>query len=86
MVLASTEDQGIFRSADRGTSWKSASNGLENQSINAVWFSPTYDSDRTVFAGSAGNGVYRSTDGGDTWVVQTNPALYTLASVHFTAS
>jgi photosystem II stability/assembly factor-like uncharacterized protein len=31
-----------------------------------------------------GNGdIVKTTDGGDTWVVQANPAQYTLATIHF---
>jgi len=58
----------VFRSDERGASWKHLVNGLNTQySYTAVETSPNYAADGTVFLASSGDGVFRSADFGDTW-------------------
>ncbi len=69
---------GIARTTDGGLSWSNPETGLENKNVRALAISPSYASDRTVFAGtlckdfptctdSYVTGVFKSTDGGNTW-------------------
>ena len=64
---------GLFRSTDRGDTWRNVFEGLEDAWIIRVVISPSYASDNTLFAlarnptGGAGPSLYRSTDRGDTW-------------------
>jgi photosystem II stability/assembly factor-like uncharacterized protein len=72
-IFVGTEDAGIFRSTNRGMRWQPVNDGLtdtqgdELPPVNALWVSPHFGNDATIFAGTAGSGVFRSTDGGKTW-------------------
>ncbi len=72
-IFVGTEDAGIFRSTNRGMRWQPVNDGLtdaeggEVPPVNALWVSPDFGHDNTLFAGTAGSGVFRSTDGGKTW-------------------
>ncbi len=72
-IFVGTEDAGIFRSTNRGMRWQPVNDGLvdaeddEPPPVNALWISPQFADDGTIFAGTAGSGVHRSTDGGKTW-------------------
>jgi hypothetical protein len=55
---------GIFKSINAGNSWTAAYGSL---TFETLLFSPTYATDRTIYAGEEGRGVYRSMDGGATW-------------------
>jgi len=61
---------GIIRSQDGGRNWHVADEGTEDvdysSAIHDYAFSPTFASDRTVFAATWG-GLFKSVDGGDTW-------------------
>jgi hypothetical protein len=69
--------EGIYRSTDSGEQWRRLRGGLpEGQGSNwSVAFSPSYRSDRTIFAGGDrgeywGEGIWRSTNGGESWQAQ----------------
>jgi photosystem II stability/assembly factor-like uncharacterized protein len=65
-LYAGTDGAGLFRSANGGTSWATASNGLPiTSTIVTVAVSPGLTD--TVYAGTDGGGVYFSSDGGATW-------------------
>lgn len=68
----------IFRSTDRGKTWKEASRppafpkaleGQKGRTVNHVfWLTPGHESEPSVwYAGSSPQGLFRSEDGGDTW-------------------
>ena len=64
---------GIWVSVNRGVSWQPAAGGLARYPfVNVIVLSPSFASDRTVFAGLShpgrDGGVYKSTDAGGTWV------------------
>ncbi len=68
---------GIDRSEDGGDTW--------NRVLTGPWvlnfaFSPAFDTDRTLFAGTRHSGIYRSTDGGDSWAV-ANAGLESIISI-----
>jgi len=64
---------GIWVSGNRGVSWQLAAVGLPRYPfVNVIVLSPSFASDRTVFAGLShpgrDGGVFKSTDAGGTWV------------------
>ena len=81
-IFASTDGTGVFRSTDRGDTWRNVSKGLGHRSIRALAFSPAFGADSTVFAGSP-DGVYKSVDGCETWQHSVeglkNPRVLSLA-------
>jgi photosystem II stability/assembly factor-like uncharacterized protein len=64
-VYAGTAYHGVFRSADRGATWRLRSAGLVGSDVHALVSVPASPS--TVYAGTYGDGVHRTTDGGLTW-------------------
>jgi photosystem II stability/assembly factor-like uncharacterized protein len=76
---APSEDRGVYRSTDGGTTWKKVlyendHSGAEDISIdprnNKIIFATTWDVQRTPWSlssGGPGSHLYKSTDGGDTW-------------------
>src|SRR5881392_1037126 len=68
----------VFRSADRGRSWREAAgppafrkvnDGEEARAVQRVfWLTPGHHTERaTWYAGSSPAGLFRSTDGGEHW-------------------
>lgn len=64
----------VFRSEDRGATWKEASRppafpAGSDRAVSAVfWITPGHrDEPRSWYAGTAPHGLFRSEDGGDTW-------------------
>jgi photosystem II stability/assembly factor-like uncharacterized protein len=67
------------RTTDGGATWHSL-----DVPIGAFFYDVFFlDSQTGWMVGGSNGAIVKSTDGGDTWVVQNNPAQYTLASVHF---
>jgi hypothetical protein len=65
-LFAASNGGGIFKSTDGGDSWSPANSGLpQHLYMDQVAFSPSYDSDGTVYASFSW--VYESTDRGETW-------------------
>src|SRR6516164_7938870 len=78
IIYISTNDGGIWKSTDGGTTWNPKTDGMPSLSMGAVAIDPTNSS--TVYAGtgnlfdgggvfSKGVGLYKSTDAGETWAV-----------------
>jgi photosystem II stability/assembly factor-like uncharacterized protein len=61
-VLATTLQDGIFRSSDRGVSWTGWNFGLYDPNINALTFAES----QTIFAGTQ-SGIFRSSNAGRSW-------------------
>jgi photosystem II stability/assembly factor-like uncharacterized protein len=82
-VLVSTRERGLLRSADGGRSFRAVGTELldanhlvadfSNPTSAPIQFSPTFATDRTVFA-YAQTHVVRSTDGGESWQVLGLPS------------
>ena len=63
VIYAGSFGMGIFRSADRGGSWTSASQGLTDPFVLCL----TTGKDGAIYAGTFRGGVFRSRDGGKIW-------------------
>jgi photosystem II stability/assembly factor-like uncharacterized protein len=82
-VLVSTREDGLLRSTDGGTSFRAVGTELfddnhlvadfSNPTSAPIQFSPTFATDRTIFA-YAQTDVLRSTDGGDSWEILRLPS------------
>ena len=81
-LLAGTQGQGLFRSADGGASWQAVAQ-YNTAYVRDVWLSAP--AGQTALAATYGNGLLRSTNNGATWTgvgntIGTN-LYYALASV-----
>ncbi|MBN1542141.1 hypothetical protein JW992_08320 [candidate division KSB1 bacterium] len=65
ILVAGTEDDGVFVSIDHGKSWQSASTGLKHLTVYALSFVP--GKPETLYCGTYLGGVYRSRDLGRSW-------------------
>jgi photosystem II stability/assembly factor-like uncharacterized protein len=82
-VLVSTRERGLLRSSDGGRSFAAIATELfeanhlvadfSNPTAMPIQFSPTFATDRTIFA-YAQTRVLRSTDGGDSWEILLLPS------------
>jgi len=68
-VIYAGTDNGVFKSTDGGSNWKSA--GLTNISVHSLAIDPK--NTQVIYAGTD-NGVFKSTDGGSNWI-QINKGL-----------
>lgn len=73
-LYAATGGAGVFRSADGGSSWSAANNGLTELGVDALAIAPSSPSTlyAATSAGSAPSSVFRSTDGGSSWMAVNN--------------
>lgn len=65
VLWAGTEDDGVFRSNDKGESWEAFNHGTPLITVYAIAIAPK-NSD-TIYLGTHEGGVYRSDNGGKTW-------------------
>ena len=65
-VFAGTLEDGLFRSTDRGSSWKGCNFGLFDLQVLSVVLSPSFKRDGIAIAGTE-TGLFRSTNGGRSW-------------------
>ncbi|MDH7516151.1 MAG: hypothetical protein QHI48_09785 [Bacteroidota bacterium] len=65
IIAAGTEDDGLFLSTDRGTSWRQCAIAPDCRTVYAVAFAP--GTEQTLYVGGFESGVYASTDLGRTW-------------------
>ncbi len=66
LVFAATMEDGVFRSADRGSSWTAWNFGLLDLSALCIAVSPNFAVDETLYVGTE-SGLFRSTNGGLAW-------------------
>jgi hypothetical protein len=90
ILYIATNDGGIWKSTDGGTSWKPKTDYMPSLSMGAVVVDPTTTS--TVYAGTGNNfdgggvfskgvGVYKSLNGGDTWTVLNPGGIFTNVAI-----
>lgn len=85
-VFASSLNQGLYKSTDRGTTFAAVPGPLSTAAVDPVAISPGYATDHTVFAvvptgPAAQRGLYRSTDGGTTWSLLPASQGFTIVSL-----
>ncbi len=66
IVLASTSEDGIWFSQDRGRTWQARNFGLLDSTVFCIAFSPNFATDATVFIGTDG-ALYHSYNGARAW-------------------
>ncbi|MGE5223873.1 MAG: VPS10 domain-containing protein [Omnitrophica WOR_2 bacterium] len=75
ILFAGTLEDGIFRSADRGSRWSPWNFGLLDLSILSLAISPGFKQDETILAGTS-SGVFISENGGRAWREMDFPVDY----------
>jgi photosystem II stability/assembly factor-like uncharacterized protein len=66
VAFAGTLEDGVFRTADRGSRWAAWNFGLIDLGVLSLAVSPAYGSDETLLAGTE-TGIFRSANGGRAW-------------------
>lgn len=66
LVLAGAPG-GLFHSSDEGANWKALVFPNPPPTVSSLAFSPNFETDETVFAGTMEDGVFVSRDGGKSW-------------------
>jgi photosystem II stability/assembly factor-like uncharacterized protein len=66
IAFAGTLEDGVFRTADRGSRWASWNFGLIDLGVLCLAVSPAFGEDETLFAGTE-TGLFRSSNGGRAW-------------------
>ena len=64
ILYVGSNDAGVFKTTNGGTSWAPSTTGINTNSIRALVVHPTTTT--TVYAGTD-NGVFQSTNSGDSW-------------------
>jgi hypothetical protein len=72
LILAGTKD-GIYRSTDRGATFKRAN--FPDSGVQIWSFLPDPSDPRRLLAGGSPVSIYRSNDAGETWTRQATPRL-----------
>ena len=72
VLFAGTHGHGLFKSVDRGRSWRAVNAGLGKRPDPQV--AVLASAPQALFAGTVQNGVFKSTDRGKTWT-KTNAGL-----------
>jgi hypothetical protein len=90
VIYVATNDGGIWKSSDGGTTWTPKTDSLLSISMGAVILDPANPS--TIYAGT-GNvfnnwffkaiGIYKSTDGGDSWTLLNPQNIFTTLVTSF---
>jgi photosystem II stability/assembly factor-like uncharacterized protein len=66
MLVAGTENNGIYISRDGGKVWTKSDAGVDHNAFYAIVFDPNQP--EIMYAGGYVSGVYKSTNGGKSWV------------------
>lgn len=81
VLVAGTENNGIYISRDRGKIWTKSDVGVDHNNFYAIVFDPNQP--ETIYAGGHVSGVYKSANGGKSWVSYreglTNLSIHSLA-------
>ncbi|MBI4733627.1 MAG: Ig-like domain-containing protein [Rubrobacteridae bacterium] len=96
-VFAGTDGNGIYSKEDSSSDWPRITSGnatLNSSTVNSIVVSPSYASDRTVFAATSSNGVcttgtvfadsWETTDSGESW--DNSPPLSAITSLAISPS
>jgi len=64
VVFIATEDRGVMRSTDGGSTWEEVNEGIDTRTAKCIEFDTTSS---IIYLGTYYHGIYRSLDGGDSW-------------------
>ena len=67
MLYAIVPGEGIYRSQDRGRTWRLDNQGLKDLYVTELTFSGNFAADDTIWIKTASRAVYHSADRGETW-------------------
>lgn len=70
MLVAGTDDYGIYITHNGGRYWEKSEAGLDHQTFYEIAFDPS--NPQVLYAGGYVTGVYKSTDGGISWARKNN--------------
>jgi photosystem II stability/assembly factor-like uncharacterized protein len=70
LLIAGTDDYGIFITRNGGRIWEKTESGLDHQTFYTIVFDPI--NPKVLYAGGYITGVYKSTDGGTSWTRKNN--------------
>jgi photosystem II stability/assembly factor-like uncharacterized protein len=65
ILLAGTQNGGVFRSVDNGNTWEPSNRGLGSYAMTRIMELP----DGIVYAGTQSGGLYRSENRGESWLL-----------------
>lgn len=65
ILVAATEDNGLYFTFNGGKTWEKRDNGIVHQTFYTVEFDPNQP--EVIYAAGFSTGIYKSTDGGDSW-------------------
>lgn len=78
VILAGTYEDGLFRSADGGETWKQITDGITAPCFRTIQPDPTHAG--AIICGTEPARAFRSSDGGETWTELT--AIEDVPTVH----
>jgi photosystem II stability/assembly factor-like uncharacterized protein len=81
LVFAGTAGSGVFRSEDKGKTWRAVNEGLASRTVTALLFEDAGASGTSRLYAGTDRGVFRSSDGGLRW----EPARKGLTDLSITA-
>lgn len=70
ILVAGTDDHGIYVTRNQGRFWEKNEAGLDHQTFFTIVFDPS--NPQVLYAGGYVTGVYKSVDGGTSWVRKNN--------------
>ena len=70
-VEKTSDGAGVFKSTNKGETWKQINNGLGTLETNVIVVDPNDSS--TLYVGTDDDGLYKSTNSGETWVKMNIP-------------
>ncbi len=71
-VFLGTENNGVFRSTDGGSTWEKLNNSPQNVKIVDIVVSPDFLNDNIIFLLTENAVVYKSEDNGNNWEMEAN--------------
>ena len=75
-------NKGIYKSIDKGKSWRQSTNGIGRKLVPTIKISPNFKSDETLFVGTSKGELFVSHEAGEKWnMVFKGPELRSNSSM-----